>query len=124
MTITINHVLESSPWRFCAFCSKTESHYTISALPEQDTSDDRYLRACIDCFNRLIAEKSSEGCALCGNLAQYGSMDTKRCNKFGSRISADIIRKPDERVLCEYHFSKIRDELEEAKVQYTLTDFI
>lgn len=124
MTITVKHVVESQPWRFCAFCDRRESHYTIGPLPEQDVSDERYLRSCIDCFTYLVANSSPTGCAKCGNLAQYGSMTAQRYNKFGSRTSKDIRHRPDERVLCEKHFTAIRDELDEKRVQYTLDDFL
>lgn len=124
MTITTNHVLEVRPWDFCAFCDKKESHYTISALPAQDTTDERYIRACIDCFNDLVADSSPSGCGYCGNFAQYGSTRGERFNKFGSRTSVDIRHVPDEQVLCEQHFSEIRDRLEEQRTQYTLDDFL
>lgn len=123
MMITVNHIVEATPWRFCAFCDKKESHYTISALPAQETSDSRYIRACIDCFNDLVSGTSSVGCAFCGNLAQYGSTEVKQHNKFGSRTSVDIKYVPEDRVLCEQHFSEIRDKLEEEKIQHTLDEF-
>ena len=122
--ITVNHIVETHPWRFCAFCDRNESHYTISSLPAQDTGDDRYIRSCIDCFNTLVSDSSPSGCAFCGNLAQYGSTSVRKYNKFGSRTTIDIRHVPDERVLCENHFIEIRDQLEAKRVQYTLDDFL
>jgi hypothetical protein len=124
MTITTEDVLEIRPWDFCAFCDVRASHYTISALPNQDTEDNRYLRSCIDCFNELVAGSNTAGCAYCDNLAQYGSVQTKRVNKFGSRTSVDIRYAPDARVLCEHHFSEIRDEVEDERKQYRIKDFL
>jgi hypothetical protein len=124
MTITVNHVVETQPWRFCAFCDKNESHYTIRPLPTHDVTDKRFLRCCIDCYNDLVAGSSPAGCAFCGNLAQYGSTSAQRYNQFGSRTSVDIRHIPDERVLCESHLTEIRDELESDRVQYTLDDFL
>lgn len=122
--ITANHILKVRPWEFCAFCDANKSNYTITSLPKQDTTDERYIRACIDCFNNLVSNSGPDECAYCSNLAQYGTLSTQRYNKYGSRISIDIRNIPDERVLCENHFKEIRDRLEEERTQYTLNDFL
>lgn len=123
MPLTAKKVEEISPERFCAFCDRSSSHYSVGPLTDDVPVND-VLRVCDACFEDLLGgDATSKKCAFCGKQAVYGTMRNRRVYKYGSRSAVTIERMPHYYVLCGDHFEEALNEVQKQKSQSQISDF-